>query len=259
MLKMIDTHIHLDKYSDEDIRIFNTEYPLIESIISVSNDMESCRRNLQLSLRYKKVKPAFGFHPEQSLPTDDQKEDLFEWMISHNEEMIAIGEVGLPYYLRKDGKISVRQYGEYIELLEAFVKMSKYLEKPIALHAVYEDAPVVCDLLEKHSISKAHFHWYKGDQKTTERLAQNGYLVSLTPEIVYKDKAKRLAGIYPLEKLMVETDGPWPFDGPFEGNRTHPYMMKESIKKIAEIKRLPIEEVGETLYQNSSKFYGLNS
>lgn len=257
VIKMIDAHIHLDKYTDEEIRRFNTDFPIVDSVISVSNDLESCRRNINLSLLFKKVNSAFGYHPEQQLPTDKQKAELFEWMISHHKEMIAIGEVGLPYYLRQNGEISAEQYGEYIELLESFVKISKQLGKPIALHAVYDDAPVVCDLLEKHSISKAHFHWYKGDKKTTERMIQNGYLISITPEIVYKDKIKRLASVYPLEKMMIETDGPWPFEGPFEGTRTHPFMMQESIKKMAEIKKLSIEEVANTLYQNTLEFYEL--
>ena len=31
---------------------------------------------------------------------------------------------------------------------------------------IYEDAPLVCDILEKFNIKKAHFHWFKGDEKT---------------------------------------------------------------------------------------------
>ena len=164
-MKIIDAHIHLDQYTNKDIQLMFEDSDSIEGLVSVSFDLDSCKRNLILSKKYPKVKPAFGFHPEQSLPTDYEIELLIEWLIQHQTDMIAIGEVGLPYYLRKEQNESKFQFGQYIELLETFIKMAKKWDKPIVLHAVYEDAPIVCDLLEKHSVTKAHFHWFKGDEK----------------------------------------------------------------------------------------------
>jgi TatD DNase family protein len=48
--------------------------------------------------------------------------------------MIAVGEVGLPYFLKYEKKITQREYGGYIELLENFIKLTKKWDKPIALH-----------------------------------------------------------------------------------------------------------------------------
>jgi len=62
---------------------------------------------------------------------------------------------------------------------------------------------------------------------------------------------------YPLEQMMVETDGPWPFEGPFSGQWTHPQMMTESIKKIAEIKQVSFEQTTKILDENTKKFYRL--
>ncbi|WP_308162197.1 TatD family hydrolase [Bacillus sp. ISL-18] len=191
------------------------------------------------------------------MPTEDQFTRLIEWMGSHQVEMIAIGEVGLPYYLREDHKVSSSQYGKYIDHLETFVEMAKKWDKPIVLHAVYDDAPVVCDLLEKHSVTNAHFHWFKGDEKTISRMIEAGYFISVTPEIVYKEKIQKLVQTYPLGKMMIETDGPWPFDGPFLGKMTHPDMMKHSIYMIAKIKNLSEEEVSERLLENTKEFYGI--
>ena len=76
--------------------------------------------------------------------------------------MIAVGEVGLPYYLHKENPFPIEGY---IQILETFITFAKSVQKPIILHAVYEDASLVCDLLEKHSMKKAHFHWFKGDHR----------------------------------------------------------------------------------------------
>jgi TatD DNase family protein len=256
-MKIIDAHIHLDRYEDKEIESMLKSADWLEALVSVSFDLHSCKRNLQLNKTFSKVKPAFGFHPEQPLPNEFELTKLIEWMTQHKEEMIAVGEMGLPYYLRKDGKVSARQYGQYLELLETFLVLAKKWEKPIVLHAVYDDAPVVCDLLEKHNITKAHFHWFKGDQKTTSRMMTNGYSISVTPEILYKEKIQQLAKSYPLEQIMLETDGPWPFEGPFTGIKTHPNMIKHSLSTLAKIKNQSEIKVSEQIYKNTRSFYCL--
>ncbi|PLS14621.1 TatD family deoxyribonuclease [Bacillus sp. M6-12] len=254
MNRFIDTHIHLDQYNDQEICSILQDSRGIEALISVSFDLDSCKRNLQLARTYKKIKPAFGYHPEQPLPDDVEVQKLFNWIRHYNEEMIAVGEVGLPYYLRKKHSIPLEGY---IEQLERFVMLAKDLSKPIVLHALYEDAPVVCNLLEKYSITRAHFHWFKGDAGTAERIARNGYFISVTPDIVYEEEIQELAEAFPIEQLMVETDGPWPFEGPFKGQMTHPLMIKEAVKVIAQIKGISINSAEKQLYANSRLFYAL--
>ncbi|MGG5254283.1 TatD family hydrolase [Neobacillus sp. SM06] len=257
MFNLIDAHIHLDQYHDDEIQSILNDSLGIDFLITVSTDLNSCRRNLQLSKIFQKVKPSFGYHPEQPLPSDTEKQDLIDWIENHLENMTAVGEVGLPYYLKKEGKVSVRQYEEYREWLSVFIQLAKKWKTPIALHAVYEDASVVCDLLEKYSFVNAHFHWYKGDAKTTERMIENGYFISVTPEVVYKSKIQTITKMYPIEQIMVETDGPWPFEGPFKGKRTQPGMMQQAVKSIAEIKMLSEEKTARMLHQNTMKFYRL--
>ena len=78
---------------------------------------------------------------------------------------------------------------------------------PIVLHAVYEDADIVCDLLEKYKVSRAHFHWFKGSDETMKRMMRNGYYISITPDVLHKEKIRKIVSYYPLEYMMVETDG----------------------------------------------------
>lgn len=254
-MKMIDAHIHLDHYKDNEIDLLMADSACIEWLLSVSFDLESCKRNLQLAKTYNKVKTAFGYHPEQSLPAKEYLNELVDWMEKHRNEMAAIGEVGLPYYLRKKQKMSSEQYSHYIALLELFVKLAKNWGKPIVLHAVYDDAPIVCELLENFRIPKAHFHWFKGDQKTIARMIENGYYISITPDVLYEQEIQKLVYTYPIEQMMVETDGPWPFKGPFLHKMTHPNMMKDTIDMIAKIKNIPKENVFDRVFQNTKDFY----
>lgn len=253
---IIDAHIHLDHYVKKDrhkiLSALNDHQ--VEALITASFNMESCLENRALSMEDLRVKPAYGFHPEQDIPSQDAIDELFTWMEQHTDEMVAVGEVGLPYYKKIENN-GLLDYEPYIKLLERFVESAVKWNKPIVLHAVYEDAALACDLLEKHGVTKAHFHWFKGDQSTMERMIRNGYFISITPDVLYEEEIQQLVQMYPLELLMVETDGPWPFEGPFVNQMTEPKMIHQSIGKIADLKERSEEETEQKLYENTKRFY----
>ncbi len=250
----------MGKYTEDEIEKIIGDLNDIQctDLISVSSHLNSCRTNLALAKKYKEVHPAFGFHPEQALPSDAEIETLLSWIEKNKDEMIAIGEVGLPYYLRKKTNKHVRfPFEGYVELLEQFLKRANAWNKPVILHAVYDDASVVIDLLEKHSIHKAHFHWFKGDPLTTQRMINNGYTISVTPDVLYEKEIQTLVKQYPLEQLMAETDGPWPFKGKFTDQMTHPKMIHASVARIAELKGVSLSDSYRELYRNTVRFYEL--
>ena len=253
-MKYIDSHVHLDQYDGKSISEIVEEVHL-DRLVTVSIHLDSCKINKSLSEKYTKVYPAYGYHPEQSLPTNHEKELLFNWIRVNASSMVAVGEVGLPYYLRKQGKVSEEDYLKYIVLLEEFCILTRELYKPIVLHAVYEDATIACDMLENHRVKKAHFHWFKGDEQVITRLMNNGYFISITPDVLYEKEIQHLVETYPLELLFVETDGPWQFEGPFESKTTAPWMMNEAVKKIAEIKNVSVEKMYARIYENTKSFY----
>lgn len=76
---MIDAHIHLDKYDDKErnyILSSLTEHQ-IEALIAVSFDLASCVKNRSYWVEDARVKPAYGFHPEQEIPSSQDVEALF--------------------------------------------------------------------------------------------------------------------------------------------------------------------------------------
>lgn len=169
---IIDAHIHFDMYKESERQLILHEMDQfkVEALISVSKDLFSAKQNLALYHEDKRIKPAFGFHPEQIVPDAHIINDIQKFIEQQHKKMIAVGEVGLPYYLRQEQ--SEIPLEPYIEILEFFIQQASRFNKPIVLHAVYDDAPIVCSLLEKYSIKKAHFHWFKGDHKTIERMIQ---------------------------------------------------------------------------------------
>lgn len=263
LFPLIDAHIHLDSYAEEQqLAILESLSDCgVEAVVSVSMNLDSCRRNLVLARRHEsRVKPAFGYHPEQLLPTADEVSSLFDFMETHLDEMAAVGEVGLPYYSRLEAVTEGKPWDDrpYVDLLEQFIIFAKKFHKPIVLHAVYEDADTACSLLEKHGVTSAHFHWFKGSPETVRRMADAGYFISFTPDLLYEPEIRDLARRYPAAQVMTETDGPWPFDGPFAGQPTHPRMTADVAAAWAEIQGLGLAEARRILYGNARRFYRIH-
>jgi TatD DNase family protein len=261
---LIDAHIHVDSYPPEqqESLLASLSDSSVEAVIAVSMHLASSRANLRLSERYSGlVQPAFGFHPEQSLPPEAELDRLFTWMEEHIEHMVAVGEVGLPYYNRLEALQSGAPFelAPYVELLERFVQFARKHNKPIVLHAVYEDADIACDLLERHGVTKAHFHWFKGFAATTGRMVRNGYYISFTPDLLYEEEIRILAEQYPSGQVMAETDGPWPFEGPFAGQQTHPRMTAEVIRAYSKLTGDDEAAVRRLFYENTRRFYALSA
>src|SRR5699024_1385081 len=154
MMRVIDSHIHVDLYAAGERMQMLSELATyrVEALISVSSNLASSKKNLQLAQQDRRIKSAFGFHAAQIITPANEIADLQQWIDQNAEEMVAIGEVGLPYYLRKDDPTI--QLGAYIEILELFIHQARHLNKPIVLHAIYEDAPRVLDLLEAYSVKQ---------------------------------------------------------------------------------------------------------
>lgn len=259
---LIDAHIHLDTYKEHETQALlgSLKDAGVAAVIGVSMDLASSQANLRLAQAWPgQVYPAFGFHPEQPLPADREIDALFGWMAEHADDMVAVGEVGLPYYSRLEAAEAGLPWdnGPYEALLERFVRFALDHDKPIVLHAVYEDANIACDLLEKHGVSRAHFHWFKGSADTVRRMADRGYYVSFTPDIAYEAEIQELARRYPTSQVMTETDGPWPFEGPFAGQMTHPRMTAEVASVWSSIRGVPLPEARALLHANACRFYGL--
>lgn len=255
--KIIDSHIHLDMYekNERNHLLQSCVNNDVEALITVSNHYLSAKQNIKFAQKHKNVYAAIGYHPEQKMISDDELQLLITMIEQYHEKIVAIGEVGLPYYLRK--KDSTIQIEPYIRLLETFIEQAKQYNKPIILHAIYEDAEIVCDLLEQSNIKQAHFHWFKGNEKIIDRLIHNAYYISITPDLLYEAEIRRIVEQFPLSLMMVETDGPWPFAGPFHGQVTHPKMIHSTIKKIAKIKSMNVNEVYTILYNNTRSLYNI--
>lgn len=258
----IDAHLHVDLYAPEEREslLNGAFHDGVAAVVAVSMHLDSCKINREIAARHPgRVIPAYGFHPEQHLPGEGQLQELVQWIRERHqaEEVFAIGEVGLPYYSRMEAREAGVDFDEspYLLALDQFAALAAELDCPVVLHAVYEDGDKACDILEKHGVRRAHFHWFKGSEATLERMRAAGYFLSVTPDVLYEEEIRQMVSAYPIELMMTETDGPWPFEGPFAGQITKPAMVRDVAKAIASLKDLPVGEAASILLHNARDFY----
>lgn len=254
---MIDAHIHLDQYDLNSIEAYIKHWKEegVEHVVAVSMNLQSAYKILSLKKRFGDfIFPAIGYHPEQPLPSDRELNELLQLIQTFKNDIVAIGEIGLPYYEREK---LFRQYDhqQYISLLETFLQISAQYQLPVVLHAVHDTAEEALLLLKKYNIKKAHFHWLKAPMNVVQEIIREGYFISVTPEVCYKKRDQILAEAIPLEQLLIETDGPWPYEGPFKNLQTSPLLLKEICKFLSNIKNKEPEEIKFLTASNAKKLY----
>ncbi|WP_246031803.1 TatD family hydrolase [Salibacterium salarium] len=255
MMTVIDAHIHLEKYDNVEEHIKKWQAAGVEKVVAVSNDLPSSYRTLELKEQY----PAFvlagcGFHPEMSLPAPSDFQEWLRLVKIERENITCIGEIGLPHYELDDLPFSLQAYQEF--LIECF-QVAEEHHLPVALHAVHDKAKMVYDMLQMHAPTiSAHFHWLKAPPNVVRNITASGYFISVTPEVCYRGRDQQLAEMVPDHQLLLETDGPWPFQGPFAGEKTTPLLIDRVIDFLAPKKDERPETLKQKLDDNLTRMYG---
>ncbi|WP_339062901.1 TatD family hydrolase [Tepidibacillus marianensis] len=251
-----DSHIHLDQYPKEKIPYYLEKWHNdgIKGLIAVATDLKSSYELLEWKQKYPEfVYPALGHHPEQELPDEQDLVELISLIQKESKNIVAIGEVGVLHY--RQSELGVQDFNGYIELLTIFAKTAKRLNLPMILHAVHDKTAMVLPILVEQKIKKVHFHWFKSSKETTNQMIEGGYTVSFTPEITFRERDQRTALDFPLEQILLETDGPWPLEGIYENRIPEPFWIRESILVLARLKNQTEDEIVKVMNQNIIKLY----
>jgi TatD DNase family protein len=256
---MIDSHIHLDadQYADVAGVIKRARDAGITALVAPGITPASNRRVLELAANYPDfVFAATGFHPERFELTDEDAETTLAMVREHRERICTIGEVGLPWYGERAHCEDVAARSRII--LGQFAELANELDLALILHCPHQTAREALTIIKGAKVRRAVFHWHKSDEATTRAIIEAGYFISITPEVVYRDRDQELARFVPLRRMMVETDGPWPYGGPFEGKATEPRFIVDTISAIAKIKGNSTDTVERALAANAHELFGIS-
>jgi len=106
-------------------------------------------------------------------------------------------------------------------------------------------------MLENSDAKKAILHCFSGKLKLIKKAAELGYYFSVPTNVVRSSQFQKLVEIVDINQLLTETDSP--YLSPYKGRRNEPAFIIETIKKIAEIKNITINEIANNIFMNYQK------
>ena len=85
-----------------------------------------------------------------------------------------------------------------------------------------------------------------------------GYYITEGPPTVYSNGIREVVTNTPLANLLTETDGPVLFrKAPFNGQMTKPSFIREVVHAVADVKKIPSDEVSEQIIKNFETFFNV--
>jgi len=247
---LIDTHTHLcDSVFDHDRSdiLMRARSAGIERVISVSEDLADARRNLGLAHQFSLIKPAAGLYPSNL--DIDKALQLCDFIRQEQTNLIAIGEVGLDYWIVKEEP--QRQIQKHIFSL--FIELSIDLDLPLNVHSRSAGKHAISMLLDKGA-KKVQLHAFDGKTGVALPAVEAGYYFSIPPSVIRSRQKRKLVKALPLSSLLLETDSP--VLGPVPNERNEPANITFALDAVSEIKKVNKTEIVEKIYYNTKSLYG---
>jgi TatD DNase family protein len=283
---LFDSHTHLNLAAFDLDRDTIIKRYLKEGVflVNVGTCYQTSKKAIAIAEEYQNCWASVGLHPahtffvpisqldkneinniqnnlEETLPPEEF-ESHFEDLLKTSKKIVAIGECGLDYSYLKDFSEGEQIKYKKIEERE-FRKQIKIAQKynlPLILHLrdLYQEALRI--LKENNYLGKAVFHFFTGSLENLKLILENSqYFIGFSGVITYGNKLDEVIRSVPLERILIETDAPYVAPVPYRGQRNEPLYVKEVAKKIAEIKKLPPEEVEKQTFQNALRFFNIQN
>lgn len=253
---LFDTHAHLNVEqfaTDSEEVIKRAQENGVSKIAVVGFDHETIDKALELSRKYQEIYPIIGWHPtEAGSYTDEIEEKLIQ--LIQEENIIAMGEMGLDYYWMRDSK------EVQIEAFRRQIRVAKKLDLPIVVHN-RESTEDIYKVLKEEDISAIGgiMHSFNLTPEWLDKFLALGMHISYSGVLTFKNApaVKESAKRTPLDKILIETDSPYLSPEPYRGKRNEPSYVRFVAEKLAELHDMSVEEIAEITTQNAKKLFKL--
>jgi TatD DNase family protein len=211
---------------------------------------------VELSEKHDSLYFSVGVHPYHIEQYDEEK--LIEFI--NHPKCIAVGECGLDYYrLPEDENEKIQNIKEQKEVLIAHINLAKKYNKPLIIHIrdASNDSKEI--LLENNAGEVGGvLHCFNADEQLLS-LADENFYFGIGGVLTFKNgkKLKNILPKIPLEKLVVETDGPYLTPEPFRGKRNEPAYTKYVVEKMSELLEMSIDDIEGLTTENAKRLFGI--
>ena len=272
---LIGIHCHLDHHdfnNGREIIIENAKKANVKVILTAGINPETNRKTLALAEKYDIVKACLGIYPIETLQKDIEqgqlplKENKFDideeigFIKKNKNKIMAVGEVGLDYSQGENIKSQK-------ELFQKMIDLAEQISKPIIIHSRKAESDCI-EILQSSNLKKIIMHCFCGKKSLVKKIIDSGWFLTAPTSIIRSMQFQENVGLCPITQLFCETDAPYltPYkdtgnlpkqiSAPIDmGKRNEPAFIIESYKKIAEIKKMELQEVVNNIWMNWQKVF----
>jgi len=249
---LVDSHAHLDDpafAADLPAVLDRAREAGVERIVTIGTGLESSRRARAIAESRPEVYFSPGIHPHEA---DHPGEvDALGELAAH-PRAVAVGETGLDY---------VKNYSSVPNQKALFVKhleIALEADKPVSIHCREAHADAYA-ILRAHAPLRGVIHCFSGTWADAERYLSLNFYLSIAGPVTYPSAQalRDVVGQIPLDRLMIETDCPLLPPQKFRGQRNEPAYVRYAAAEIANVLKVPLQDVNETTSRNARNLFGL--
>ena len=243
---IIDSHMHLDNYHNEDIKRVIEEinnYKIFT--LNVSMNLEGYLKSKQIAGDNNYIVNCMGIHPWEAYKYCDKLNSLDKYI----DESPAIGEVGLDLFWIKDKSLFSKQR----KVLNYFLEKASIQEKVVNLHTKGAEKEILDKIIEYRLINPI-IHWYSGPEKLINKYIEAGAYFTVSVEVMYSEKIKSVLKRIPNDRLLLETDNPG--GSLWLTNKTgYPSLIHDVAEAVAKFKNVKKSKIIESNLENFKRVF----
>ncbi len=254
-MELFDTHCHLNvaAFDEDRMQVWQrAQEQGVRTILVPAIDAAHWDGVLALCEAQAGLYPALGLHP--MFLENHQWEDiarLEEYVAAHR--LLAIGEIGLDYYLHEPDRDRQRQ------LFEAQLAVARDARLPVVLH-VRKAHDEVLSCLKRTPVNGGTVHAFNGSEQQARQYIDKGFKLGFGGTLTWERsrKIRALARSLPLDAIVLETDAPDMVVAQHAGERNSPEYLVYCLQALSDVRDQAPEEVAQQTTANARSVFGLS-
>jgi TatD DNase family protein len=250
---LIDTHCHLadQAYAADRAEVLQRAWAAgVARVVVIGESRSSAEAALAMALAEPRLLATAGVHPHDAREWNSESETWLRELLP-NPRIVAVGETGLDFHYNHSPR--PQQHRAF----EAQLSLAAEAGKPVVIHARQADDEVATVLAEHPEVT-AILHSFSGGLGLLRAGLVLRHYVSFSGMVTFKNWRLDDAILEtPLDRLLLETDGPYLAPVPYRGKRNEPAFVRRVAQRIAAVRGISVEELIAATGQNAGRVFRL--
>jgi TatD DNase family protein len=250
---LIDTHCHLadPAYATDRAEVLERAWAAgVKHVVVVGESLERAQEALALTAGDARLVATAGIHPHDARLWDSDREARLRQLLGH-PDIVALGETGLDYHYDHSPRSQQHQ------AFESQLALAAELGKPAIIHAREADEDTAA-ILAAHPRVTAILHSFSSGMALLRAGLVLRHYVSFSGMVTFKNWRLDDAIVEtPLDRILVETDGPYLAPVPHRGKRNEPAFVRHVAERVAAVRGLPVDELIARTGENARRVFHL--